>query len=109
MTARKVYFTKVALAFTLSLAITLLLMIPALAMDSDGESVAQDEPYRIETFDVNGPGTLDVNTSGGHIQVEGSSSNTVRVEMYVRKNGRDLLPEDTDLEDWDMEISQSGN
>lgn len=109
MTARKVYFTKVALAFTLSLVITLLLMIPALAMDSDGKTVAQDEPYRIETFDVNGPGTLDVNTSGGHIQVEGSSSNTVRVEMYVRKNGRDLLPEDTNLEDWDIEISQSGN
>jgi DUF4097 and DUF4098 domain-containing protein YvlB len=109
MTTRKMYFTKVALALMLSFILTVLLMIPALAVDAKGVLFQQDEPYQIETFDVNGPGTMDVKTSGGHIQVEGSSSNTVRVEMYVRKNGRNLLPEDTNLEDWDIDISQSGN
>ena len=109
MKARNIYLTKVALAFTFSLLITLLLMSPALASDSSAENNGQDEPYRIESFEMSGPGNLDVKTSGGHITVEGSSSNNVRVEMYVRKNGRNLLPEDTDLDDWDIEISQSGN
>jgi hypothetical protein len=71
--------------------------------------VQHDEPYQVGLFDLNEPGTLDVLTSGGHITVEGSSSNSVRVEMYVRKDGRNLLPEDIDLEDWDINISQSGS
>lgn len=106
MTTRKIYVTKVFLAFGLSLLLTLLLMIPALATGL--KAGAQDEPYRVESFDLNSPGTLEVQTSGGYISVEGSSSNTVRVEMYVRKNGHNLLPEDTNLKDWEIDISQSG-
>lgn len=108
MTARNLYFFKIGLAFILSLVFTFILMYPAMALNTSAEN-SQEEPYRIESFDLNGAGTLDVRTSGGHITVEGSSSNSVRVEMYVRKNGRNLLPEDIDLEDWDINISQSGN
>lgn len=108
MTARNTYLTKITLAFSLSFILILLLMIPAIAHTSSSE-VQDDEPYRIESFTLDGPGMLDVKTSGGHIKVEGSSTNTVRVEMFVRKNGRNLLPEDTDLEDWDIDISQSGS
>lgn len=108
MTARNTYIFKIGLIFILSLTFTFLLMYPALALDTSANT-GQDEPYRIESFDMNGPGNLDVQTSGGHITVEGSSSNSVRVEMYVSKNGRNLLPEDIDLEDWDINISQSGS
>lgn len=106
MTPRKRYLTKVILAFTLSLIVTVVIMLPAKALNT---TLTQEEPYRIESFDLSGPGSLDVRTSGGHITVEGSSSHTVRIEMYVRKNGHDLLPEDTDLEKWDITISQSGS
>ena len=105
MTARNTYLMKLGLILILSLAFTFILMSPALA----STEMAQDEPYRIETYDMNGPGNLDVQTSGGHITVQGSSTNSVRVEMYVSKNGRNLLPEDTSLENWDIDISQSGS
>lgn len=107
MTTRKIYLTKVALAFSISLLLTLIMMSSALAVNIDNE--IQDEPYRVENFDISTPGELEVRTSGGHISVEGSASNTVRVEMYVRKNGRNLLAEDTDLENWEIDISQSGD
>ena len=108
MDARKTYLTKIAVAFSLSLVITLLLMTPVKAEWNQADQ-QDDEPYRIEKFDLQGPGDLDVETSGGHITVKGTSSNTVRVEMYVRKDGRNLLPEDTDLDEWEIDISQSGN
>jgi len=108
MTARQTYITKVAFALILSIFATLLLILPAKA--TPGSAMAsQDEPYRIESFDISTPGKLNVETSGGHITVKGSSDNSVRVEMYVRKNGRNLLPEDNNLDDWDIDISQSGS
>lgn len=104
MTARNTYFIKIALAVITAFLFTFLVMTSAMSF-----TTAQDEPYRVETFDINTPGSLDVETAGGHITVKGSSTNSVRVEMYVRKNGRNLLPEDTDLDDWDIDISQSGS
>lgn len=78
MDTRRIYLIKVALAFTLSLIFILLIMKSADALDATGE-VLQDKPYRIESFDVDGPGTLEVEISGRQITVEDSSSNTVRV------------------------------
>lgn len=106
MTARNTYLTKVLIAFGLSLLITFLLIIPASAKSND---TTLDDPYRIEEFDIETPGDLEVKTSGGHITVEASETNIVRVEMYVRRNGRELSPSDTDLDDFDIDISQSGN
>jgi len=105
MTTRKKYLTNVIFALTLSFLLTILLLSTAHATSTN----TQDEPYRIESFELETPGELNVNTSGGHITVEGSSTNSVRVEMYVRKNGRNYLPEDTNLDDWTINISQSGN
>lgn len=102
MTTRKTYLTKVFLAFGFSLLFTLIMMSSALA-------IPQDDPYRVETFEISTPGELEVQTTGGHITVEGSSSNSVRVEMYVRKNGRDLSAEDTNLDKWEIDISQSSD
>lgn len=107
MTTRTTYLTKVILAFIFSLLLTIIMMSSALAKEAQISD--QDEPYRVETFDINTPAELEVNTSGGHITVEGSASNSVRVEMFVRKNGKNLLPEDTDLSKWKIDISQSGN
>lgn len=104
MTARNSYFFKIVLAVTAALLFTFFVMKSAMSF-----TTAQEEPYQVEIFDVNTPGSLDVQTSGGHITVKGSSTNSVRVEMYVRKNGENLLPEDTDLGEWDIDISQTGN
>lgn len=108
MNTRSNYLFKVALAFTLSLIITFLLMVPAISKAIPDSFFQQEEPYRVESFDLSGAGSLNVQTSGGHITVEGSSDNTVRVEMYVEKDGQNLLPEDTKLSKWDIEITHSG-
>lgn len=68
-----------------------------------------DDAYRVETFSTNRSPSVDVRTSGGSINVIGHSDNEVRVEMYVRRNNRYYFPNDTDLEDFEIEISQSGN
>lgn len=86
----------------------ILLVLPANASDRVQDSQT-DQPYRVEEFSLNGTGDLQVRTSGGHITVEGSNTNTVRVEMYVKKNGRELQPSDTDLDEFEIEIYQSGD
>lgn len=69
----------------------------------------QNDPYRVETFSLNGAGKLMVKTSGGSITVKESGSNEVRVEMYVSEDGNSLSPNDTDLNNFDIDISKSGN
>ena len=108
MTARQSYLTKITFSLIFLLAGILFLVGSASAVPRD-DAQNQDEPYRVENFDISTPGKLDVRTSGGHITVEGSSRSGVRVEMYVKKNGRNLLPEDIDLDKWEIDISQSGS
>lgn len=104
MSTRDQYKMKVFLIFVLSFASMILMVSTASAF-----SAIQDDPYRVEEFSITTPGNLDVRTSGGHITVKASESNRVRVEMYVRKNGRDLSASDYDLNDFEIDISQSGN
>ena len=104
MSTRDQYKMKVLFIFVLSFASMILLISTASA-----HSTMQDDPYRVEEFTVSGPGNLEVRTSGGHITVKASESSRVRVEMYVRKNGRELSASDYDLNDFEIDISQSGN
>src|SRR5690606_13018771 len=56
---------------------------------------------------------LEVRTSGGSIKVAGGSGNTAKVEMYVRKRGRNITPDSDDakeiMDDYEIRIEQSGN
>lgn len=104
MTTRKIYLTKIAISFFVSLLLMLWMISTAAAMQTNDTN-----PYRVEEFSINTLGQLDVRTSGGHITVEGSNGNQVRVEMYVSKNGRRLSPSDTDLDEFDIRIEQDGN
>lgn len=108
MTARNMYLTKVLLALTFSLILSLIMVSSSVASANQG-SIDQDDPYRTEEFNIHTPGELRVRTSGGHITVEGSNSNSVRVEMYVRSDDENLTSSDTNLDKWDIDISQSGN
>lgn len=106
MTARKTFITKMVIAFGISFVLMLwaISSSTANAMQANG-----DDPYRTEEFSVDARGQLEVLTSGGHITVEGSNDNRVRVEMYVRKDGNNLSPADTDLDEFDIRIEQNGN
>ncbi len=68
-----------------------------------------EKPYRVESYHLDGHGTLDVRTSGGEIVVDGSDTHDVQVAMYVTKHGRNLTPADIDLDGYDIDIHQSGN
>lgn len=74
-------------------------------------SVAQskEDVYRIEEFSVSGNVNLLVETSGGSIEVLGSSEDEVVVEMYVRRRGQYIEPGEANLDDYDISISQDGN
>lgn len=112
MSTKSNYKLKIVLSVVLSFLWVMWLVIPAKGYTSSTlilEQSGVDDPYRVEEFTIRTPGNLEVRTSGGHIEVDGSESNTVRVEMYVRQNGRELTPSDTDLDDFDIEIEQRGN
>ncbi len=75
---------------------------------------ASDDPYLTKTFTLNGPGDLEVSTSGGSIDVVGTSGKQVTVEMYVKPNGGwSFFGSDDDdieeaLENYTIDIRQDG-
>jgi DUF4097 and DUF4098 domain-containing protein YvlB len=106
MSTRKVYLTKVTLALITSLIISLLVMSTSHAF---ANSTIQDEPFLVKEFEIDAPGELQVRTSGGHITVEGTNTDTVRVEMFVRQDGQNLTSADYNLDQWEIDVTQSGN
>lgn len=107
MTQKKNYLLTIALALCLSLIMTIMLVIPTKGHSTT--TVQDEEPYRVERFSQPGGGMLDVRTSGGHITVRGSDTDETRVEMYVQRGGDYLTPEDTGLEEYEIDISQSAD
>jgi len=72
-------------------------------------SAFAQKPYMEQNFAVNDNVQIDVKTSGGSITVEGTNSDEVRVEMYVRKRGDYIEPGEADLDEWDITIDKRGN
>jgi hypothetical protein len=65
--------------------------------------------YSIHQFPANNGENLEVRTSGGSISVKGADVDEAEVRMYVRKRNRYLSPSDTDLSNFDIEITKRGN
>lgn len=86
--------------------IAFLVMVLSVLCSADAQD--SDRAYRIETFNTSDAPSVMVSTSGGSINVIGQNSDEVRVEMYVRRNGRYLDQSDTDLSDYDIEIDSNG-
>lgn len=94
-----------------SILLLLSICIPAAATATGVKTLSflGDEPYSVTEFSVGASGHVDVSTSGGHILLVGTDSRTAKVEMHVRKNGRNLTPDDTDLSAYNITIEQRGN
>lgn len=90
---------KSVLAF---LVVMLSIFYTAQAQDSD-------RAYRIETFNTSSSPSVNISTSGGSINVIGQMDGEVRVEMYVRRNGRYMDASDTDLSDFEIIIDSNGS
>ncbi len=65
--------------------------------------------YSVHRFAASSGENLELRTSGGSIKVKGADVDEAEVRMYVRRGGKYLLPEDTDLSNFDIEITKSGN
>lgn len=90
------------------------LIVAAGAMGAASFEVSDDnKPFTTKTFTINGPGNLEVRTSGGSIKVAGGTGNTAKVEMYVNKRGRSITPDHEDAKDimdnYQIRIEQSGS
>jgi DUF4097 and DUF4098 domain-containing protein YvlB len=62
-----------------------------------------------ESFAVGNDVRIEVETSGGSIDVRGSNRDDVQVEMYVKRRGQDIEPGEADLDDWEISIEKTGN
>lgn len=83
--------------------------VMAVAILFGTQSAVAQQAYLTEEFAVSDNSKIEVRTSGGSIELVGSNSDEVRVEMYVRKRGRELDRRDTDLKDWEIRIEKEGN
>lgn len=76
-------------------------------------SAFQVDPYLTKEFTQNGSGNLKVETSGSSVSVTGTGGNKVTVEMYVKYDGREIEMKneevEKELENYNLDISQSGN
>ncbi len=73
-----------------------------------------EQPYMTKDFSESSLNALKVLTSGGSISVEGSRSNGVRVEMYVRGsnwNGKEISDQEIEerLKEYDLVVRREGN
>lgn len=66
------------------------------------------DAYRVETFSTPPSVEVQVLTSGGAIEVVGHDRSETTVEMFVRKGGNYLSANDTDLDDYEIEIKSEG-
>tara|TARA_R110002124_G_scaffold287092_2_gene470418 strand:- start:57 stop:1007 length:951 start_codon:yes stop_codon:yes gene_type:complete len=86
--------------------LTFVIMLTAVKM---GWAQSSSDAYKIERFAVNDNVKIDVETSGGSIDVIGKNTDEVTVEMYVRKRNRYLQADEVELKEWDIEIFESNN
>lgn len=93
----------------------ILIAIVSIACISWNNNFVNDnqEPTMSETFTLNEPGNVIVETSGGGITVNGHNKNIVVVNAFVRKNGKVLSPNHELVsklsEAYELTIKQNGN
>jgi len=91
---------------TLSMVFTFVIMLTAVKM---GWAQSAGDAYKVERFAVNDNVRIDVETSGGSIDVIGKNTDEVTVEMYVRKRNRYYQADEIELKEWDIEIFERNN
>jgi DUF4097 and DUF4098 domain-containing protein YvlB len=91
---------------TAMIAFTFVFMLTAVKM---GWAQSSQDAYKVEKFAVKDNVKLDVETSGGSIDVIGKNTDEVTVEMYVRKRGNYVKADEEDLKGWDISISEKNN
>jgi hypothetical protein len=89
-------------------------LVVVAAMFSIGSGLPDTrQPFVVKKFTLDGPGNLEVRTSGGSISVTGGTGNEARVEMYVRLRGNSITPDHPDakeiMEDYEITIDKKGN
>lgn len=92
----------VSFKYLLSVSAVMLFSVASLFAQSSADA------YRTEVFRSGESPDVEIRTSGGFIEVIGHDDNTVRVEMFVKRGSRYLSPSDTDLSDFEIDISQNG-
>lgn len=84
---------------------------------SGGEIVAPTTEFGdkglVKKFTINGAGSVDVSTSGGHIHVVGHSGNEATVTVNMHRDGRDIEAGsrewDEAIKEYDLEVALRGN
>jgi len=67
------------------------------------------DAYRIDEFDTSDSPVVNVETSGGFVEIIGTDGNEVVSEMFVRQGRRYLSVSDTDLSDFNIIIEKNGD
>jgi len=93
---------KFILIFTVMLMMATGLMSVASAQNSA-------DAYRVDEFDTSGSPVVNVETSGGFVEIIGTDGSEVVSEMFVRQGRRYLSASDTDLSDFNINIEKNGD
>ncbi|MCF8358099.1 MAG: DUF4097 domain-containing protein [Prolixibacteraceae bacterium] len=90
------------------------IVLAALASLLSCNGIAQDDrtPTLSKTFEQSQPGNLYARSSGGSVTILTHNQQQVIINLFIRKNGRLLPPEDPDIRDvlelYDLKIRKDG-
>lgn len=92
------------------IAVIALSMMIVVGFADHSQAQSAKDAYQIEEFNMGGGEIdLEVVTSGGSITVVGKRGSTVEVQMFARRNGEYLSPDDVDLSDWNFEFKREND
>jgi len=92
---------------------SLIIIMLITLLSCNGYTKGDKLPTITKVFDMDQPGALITISSGGGIHVESHDQKKVEVQVYIRKNGKVLLPDspqiDEILEGYDLEVEKNGS
>jgi hypothetical protein len=82
-------------------------------LSCNGFTQENKTPTIVKTFNLDQPGSLNARSSGGGVEVKTHDQNKVEVQVFVRKNGKNLSPSDPAVDDvlrlFNLEIEKNGS
>lgn len=89
--------------------ITAIIGIAVLVSAAGVSAQATEDAYRVDEFVTSDMPVVNVQTSGGFVEIFGTDRNEVVAEMYVRQGRRYLSASDTDLSNFNITIEKTGD
>jgi hypothetical protein len=88
---------------------TTIMLITIIGLVSAVSAQNRSDAYRVDEFNTSGSPVVNVETSGGFVEIIGTDGSEVVSEMFVRQGRRYLSASDDDLSNFEIIIEENGD